>query len=499
MKVALIQTPWSDASAREYKGVAKRFALYPPMGLLCLATAVDASGHESLVIDLEVEDVPFPSLLRRVKDWGADLIGITATTPVFHIARAFAAAFKDALGKPVIVGGPHINVLREEAFAPEFDYGAVLEGHETLVELLDAMAGKRPLAGIKGLLYREQGEARYHGDRGFTRDLDQAPVPDRAKVNPLDYIFEVPGKGVIPVATIELTRGCPFKCVFCSEPSNTGRVLRKRSPKSVVDEMLAVKARFGIDHFMTLDSTLTLNRNLIEGLCHELIARQANVTWEGQTRANLVDEPLLRLMQDAGLIRMSFGVESVDAEVLRLMKKEVDPQSMRNAFRLCKKLGISTLCGLMMGNPGDSRETVMRTARFVRSIPEIRFAPLAIAIPYPGTELFEYAKRGLHGLKLLTTDFTKYSRYAGGVMEVNGMGPEELSKLQRRALFVTHATPGKAWGLIRHFGFWNVVRISLRQLQKEIFSRLGGREQVAVHYVADDNTTLKSLGVRFDS
>ncbi|MBF0267878.1 MAG: radical SAM protein [Alphaproteobacteria bacterium] len=498
MKIALIQTPWSDASAREYKGVAKRFALYPPMGLLCLAASVDKAGHESVVLDLEVEELPFEEVCRRVKESGAELIGITATSPVFHITRLFAAEFKKRLGLPIIAGGPHINVLREEAFAPEFDYAAVLEGHDTLVELMTALEKKEALGGIKGLLYRENGQVRYNGDRAFTRELDDLPYPARSKVNPGDYIFEVPGQGVIPVATIELTRGCPFKCVFCSEPSNTGRALRKRTPRSVVDEMLHVKEQYGISHFMTLDSTLTLNRKLIEGMCHELIARNVNVTWEGQTRANLVDEPLLRLMKRAGLIRLSFGVESADLEVLRLMKKEVRPEDMRNAFRLCKRLGISTLCGVMMGNPGDTVRTVMKTARFVRSIPEIRFAPMAIAIPYPGTELFSMAERGENGLKLLTKDYTRYSRYAGGVMEVGGLKPEDLAKLQRRALFIAHSTPRKAWGLVSHFGFGNVARIGAKLMGKEIASWFGRRENLQQQSAAYENTTLRSLGVHLD-
>ena len=496
MKITLLQTPWSDSSAREYKGIAKRYALYPPLGLMCLAASVEEAGHESDIIDLEVEEISIDGVCDRIRDFGSEIIGITATTPVYHVAVAFAKAIKERINVKVIIGGPHVNVLKEEVFEEAFDYLVYQEGQETLVEMMDIFEGGGELDDIKGLIWRDgDGSVVVNKERPFAKNLDDLPLPLRHKVDPENYFFEVPGKGVIPVATIELTRGCPFKCVFCSEPLNTGKVLRRRTPKSVVDEMLVVREEFGITHFMTLDSTLTLNRKLIEGLCHEIINRGANVTWEGQTRSNLVDEELLVLMKRAGMVRLSFGLESGNPEVLRLMKKELDPDSMRMALALCKKLGISTMCGTMMGNPGDTRKTMLQTAFFIRSIPEIRYAPVGIAIPYPGTELAFYAENNMHGLKLLSKDYRMYSRYAGGVMEIDGMSPKEMVRLQRHVLVISHATPRKVIGLMQHFGVLNVFKIAWKQLCNEIIVLFGGDEPALQTHVVDDNTTLKSLGM----
>lgn len=497
MKITLIQTPWSDSSHREYKGIAKRYALYPPLGLMYLAAAAEKGGHEAEVIDLEVETDTFQDVCRRIRENGSKIIGLTSTTPVFHIAQTFAAALREHLGLPIIIGGPHVTVMKHEAFTEEFDYAVVQEGEDTLVEFLDVLERGDDISKVNGILYRENGMIRATMPRAFIKSLDELPFPAREKVNPQNYFFEVPGKGVIPVATTELTRGCPFKCTFCSEPLNTGRGLRKRSPKNVVNEMMDVKRRHGISHFFLLDSTLTLNRKLIEGFCRELIERNAEITWEGQTRANLVDEELLILMKRAGMLRLSFGVESADKEVLRLMRKEVDPESMRDAFRLCKKLDISTMCGTMIGSAGETRASVLRTAWFIRSIPEIRYAVVGIAIPYPGTELYHQAVRGEHGLKLLTKDFTKYSRYAGGVMEVGGMQPAQLIRLQRLALIVSHSTPSKFFGLIRHFGLVNILKAGLTMLKNEIIILFGGTEPMLNESIAESNTTLKSLGLSY--
>ena len=496
MKITLLQTPWSESSAREYKGVAKRYALYPPLGLMCLAASVEEAGHESDIIDLEVEDLTIDAVCERIREFGSKVLGITATTPVYHVAVEFARAIKDRIDVKVIIGGPHVNVLKEEVFDEVFDYLVFQEGQETLVEMMDTFENGGKLDNIRGLIWRNKdGDIVVNEERPFAKDLDKLPIPLREKVDPNNYFFEVPGKGVIPVATIELTRGCPFKCVFCSEPLNTGRVLRRRTPKSVVDEMLVVAEKFGITHFMTLDSTLTLNRKLIEGLCNEIIDRGVDVTWEGQTRSNLVDEELLVLMRKAGLVRLSFGLESGNPEVLRLMKKELDPESMRYALSLCKKLDISTMCGTMMGNPGDTRQTMLQTAKFIRSIPEIRYAPVGVAIPYPGTELAFYAEKNMHGLKLLSKDYRMYSRYAGGVMEIDGMSPQEMIRLQRHVLVLSHLSVKKIIGLMQHFGILNVFKIGWKQICNEIIVLFGGQEPALLTHVIDDNTTLKSLGM----
>jgi radical SAM superfamily enzyme YgiQ (UPF0313 family) len=487
MKIMLIQTPWSSASATDFKKVAKKYANYPPLGLMYLTAYLERAGHDADIIDLELEGMEIEELRQRVIDSKADVIGITSSTPIFHIVRKCAKELR-SLNLPIIVGGPHITTVKEPCMTEEFDFGVVQEGEETLRELLDALSGDRDFSKIRGLMYKENGKVIVNPPRPFIADLDTLPYPARHKIHNHQYRFEIPGRGMVPVGTFELTRGCPFKCGFCSEPLNTGKLLRRRTPAYTVSEILDVKAKYGIEHFYALDSTLTANRKLIEGFCHELIARKANITWEGHTRANLIDEPLLLLLKKAGLIRMGFGVESGNKTVLKLMRKEVDPEAMRAAFALCGKHNISTLCGVMMGNPGDTRATILESAWFIRSIPQVRYAALGIAIPYPGTELMEMAQRGMHGLKLIETDFSKYSRYAGGVMEVDGMKPKELIVLQTLALIILHSTPSKILGLFQHFGFWNIMHAFFTRLHHLFVWCVLGRTPETD--IAADNTTL---------
>ncbi|HPA48172.1 MAG TPA: hypothetical protein PK395_20580, partial [bacterium] len=150
--------------------------------------------------------------------------------------------------------------------------------------------------------------------------------------------------------------------------------------------------------------------------------------------------------------------ESGSPHVLKLIHKEVSHEDMRRAYRIAGKLDIEATCSAMMGHPGETEADVWETVRLIRSIPEIEYSPLSIAVPYPGTELYEMAKNEQHGLKLVTEDYSKYLRYAGGVMEVNGMTPEYLTKLQKRALIWMHLTPGKIIGTIRRFGLKPILQ-----------------------------------------
>ena len=476
MKLTLIQVPWTSASEGEYAAVYRTFTSFPPLGLMSLAACLEQAGHAVDLIDLEVEPLPFDDLCARIKKFSSGMIGFTATTPVLPVAASYARRLKERLGLPIVIGGAHVTALREKALSPDMDFAVFGEGETTLVELARECEGGRGYAGVQGLAWREGHLVRVNPPRPFIEDLDSLPFPTRGKVAPSRYSFEVPGLGIVPVFLAELSRGCPFNCVFCGEGVYNGRKIRSRSPARVAEDMLDAKTRFGAAHFGLVASTLTADRGVMEGLCRELIRRKAGLTFEGQTRANLVDEPLLALMREAGLVRLNFGLESVDPDALRLMRKSVEPQEVRTALRLCRRLGISTTVASMIGNPGDTRETVMATARFVRATPEIRYSPFAISVPYPGTELYRMAEQGMHGLKLLSGDLYSFSRYTGGMMEVNGMGPAELTRLQRRAMLVAHSTPSKILGLLGHFGVSKLMRIACRALCGELKRLFGAKE-----------------------
>jgi radical SAM superfamily enzyme YgiQ (UPF0313 family) len=456
-KVLLIQPTWSSVHG-SFASIAAKKLFLPPVGICYLAAALFRKGHEVEMLDLEPAGLSLRETLEAIAGARPDLLGVTTTTPAYSIARDFCAEVRGALpGLPIVIGGPHISGTGAEELDAPFDYALLGESELSLPTLADAVMGEAGVEEVPGLVYRSAGGLR-RTDRGpFIDDLDRIPFPLRGLLDPAHYATFVPGRGLRRATTITASRGCPFQCVFCSAHVILGKKFRLRSVGNILEEIEEARRRWRISHFYFNDSTLTLMRDWILSLCEQIRRKGLDITWEGMTRVNAIDRELLKALKGAGFVRLSLGIESGDQRILDVMKKGVTVEEIRAAYRLCREEGIETESFAMLGLPGETRETIRRTAWFVRSIPEVRYSSFSIATPYPGSELMDMAKKGEHGLRLLSTDYNRYRRYDGGVMEVNGLSPADLQREQKIGLLIMHLTPRKMLALIRHFGVWMLV------------------------------------------
>jgi len=220
----------------------------------------------------------------------------------------------------------------------------------------------------------------------------------------------------------------------------------------VMDEIELVVKKYGIKHIMFCDDTLTLNRDKVLDMCDEIKKRNLNFTFEGYTRANTIDKSLLIRMRDAGLVRLSFGVESGNQKILDAIKKGITLDQLKEAYRLCDELGIETRCSLMIGHPFETKKTIEETIKFVNKELKVYQAYINITTPYPGSELYDLAKRGYGGLKLLSDDWSEYRRYGNSVMEMNDLRVDDLIKLQKRLYMKFYLRPKIIWYNLRRAG-----------------------------------------------
>jgi radical SAM superfamily enzyme YgiQ (UPF0313 family) len=201
-----------------------------------------------------------------------------------------------------------------------------------------------------------------------------------------------------------------------------------------VDEIESTQRRFGTTHFIFVDDTLTVEKKRVYAICDEILRRELKVTLEGWTHANTVDVPLLAALKRAGLVRLSFGVESGDADILRSLDKGTDHARIVAAYRAAKSVGLETRGSVILGLPGDTRATVERTIDFVTNLRELDHCYFNIAMPYPGTRMREAALRGEHGTRLLSREYSVLRRQGQSVvMEVNDLRAADLLQLQRSA------------------------------------------------------------------
>lgn len=441
MKIALIFPRWTPEM-----GVLKSFSraagVWPPLNLAYLAALVEKDGHNVIIIDAEAENLSISKVLKRLRTFNPDLIGITATTTFFHTAIATAKEIKKTMFHiPVVIGGHHITALREKAFEYCFDYAFIGEAEISWQDFVRKMSKGEDVTSTKGILFRDSnGKIKFTGDSPRLEEVESLPFPSRHLLNPKLYNFGTM-HGKKQFTSIYTVWGCPFRCIFCCTGAFIGKKIRKRIPESVIKEIKETITKDGTRHFLFLDDTLTLDRKHFSEICQLIIQEKLNITFEGSTRANLVDEDLIKLMVKAGLIRISFGLESVDEKIRKIMRKEVSLDSYIKANELTNKYGVETLNSCMIGLPGETHETLEKTLDFLDHHREIKQANISIAVPYPGTALYEMAKKGEHGLVLLSEDYSKYKRYNSAVMKVGNLCPKDLVEMQNYAFLSIYTAP----------------------------------------------------------
>lgn len=476
MNIVLLFPRWTSEYGI-FGHFAKAASVWPPLILAYLAALAEKEGHTVQIIDAEAENLPIPKVIERLQNSKVDLIGITATTPFFHTATKMGEALKITFPTiPLVIGGHHINYLKAQAFNPCFDYAFIGEAEVSWVEFLKKLSMKEDVTTVKGILYRKDNKIRFSGDSNRLENVDLLPLPARHLLKPDLYKLGTM-QGRKQFTSIYTVWGCPFRCIFCCTGAFIGKKMRKRTPSLVIDEMKHVINTNGTRHFVFLDDTLTLDRNHIIEICNLIKKEELVITFEGSTRANLIDEELVKNMKEAGLIRLSFGLESVDENIRKTMRKEVPMESYIKANELTNKYNIETLNSCMIGLPGETHETLEKTLDFLDKYKEIKQANISIAVPYPGTELYNMAKRNENGLKLLTDDYSKYRRYNSAVMQVGELTPKDLIEMQNYAFLSIYSAPWRFKPMLNKSQKKALILMSIRFV-KYMYALIKGSKNV---------------------
>ncbi len=369
-----------------------------PMGLASIA-AVLRADHDVTMLLPDTRAYrggdPWGEMLRAIEEWRPDLIGITCVTATYPAARRLAALCSQRLpGVPIVMGGVHVSFRpREAALLPGVFAAVAGEGEVALPRLMECLgkaSGDRAnlAAAIPGVFAADSnGEVRGGLPRSPIGDLDSLPFPDRDSV-----LWKEDLQPAFYQAMITL-RGCPYRCVYCSVPNGPEGKTRYRGVGKVIDEMEMLVERYRVPYIFYHDSVFTLNRRRTLELCDGLLERGLRVPFACQTRADRVDEALLDRMVEAGVHQIFFGVESGDANSLRLIHKDMPLEQIRRAVGWVKARGIRCTGFFMAGFPWETGELIRKTVDFACSL-ELDAVSLFSATPLPGTELWKMSAGG---------------------------------------------------------------------------------------------------------
>jgi radical SAM superfamily enzyme YgiQ (UPF0313 family) len=387
----------------------------PRLGSVLLATILKERGWDVKVYLEEAADVDFTDVLK------ADFVGISTITPTAPRAYVLAEEIQ-ALGVPVVLGGPHVTFLPEEGLGSA-DMVVRGEGEQAVVALAEHFEGKRDLDTIPGLSWRRRDEIVHNPQPEDMVNLDTLPFPDLSLVRGLDSMG-MAGRRIVPMQT---TRGCPFDCNFCSVTQMFGRRLRKRSVTSVLDEL--EKYDDGATHIFFYDDNFTADRRHALAIAEGIIERGLSLVWSAQVRSDISRDPeLLEVMGRAGCITVFIGFESVNPEALAEINKTQSPEEMGAAVLAVRNAGIDVHGMFMFGLDSDNHSSLKETVRFARQM-SISTAQFLLLTPIPGTKMYEQLQRDD---RLLFDDWSLYDGHHV-VHKPRHLTPRALQRFQLRA------------------------------------------------------------------
>lgn len=434
-------------------GVVGRYALTldatPPVSVAYVAASLAHSGWEVQVIDAlgEAVDAMHPGyradvlihgltideIVARV-DPDADVIGVSCMfSNEWPVVRQLVAALAErAPAVPIVCGGEHPAAAPELCLrqAPALSACVIGEGEETAVEVFGALHERRELRSICGIAYRQDGRCVRTPPRSRIRAVERIPRP-RWDLVPFDtYLSRGLSFGVHRGRTMPIvaTRGCPYRCTFCSSPRMWTTRYHARPPADVVDEIEGGIERYGIEAVDFYDLTAIVRRDWILSFCRLLRSRGLAITWQlpSGTRSEALDAEVLSEMFESGCRNVSYAPESGSPATLRRIEKRVHLDRMLASMRAAVGVGLNVKANIIMGFPEETAEDLRDTLRFIVRMADAGVHDVSVwtFVPYPGCELFEQleAKGRLPPLDddyfanlLSYSDFTRTVSYCDGI------------------------------------------------------------------------------------
>jgi anaerobic magnesium-protoporphyrin IX monomethyl ester cyclase len=434
---------------------------WPPLTLATAAALLRRDGHCVTLRDYPATGADLLSLtedLRRLRPgfaiWSTGTPTLSSDLDIARVVRGNSPASVTA------VIGTHVTVRPEEALC-EPALNVVVRGEpEGIIRELCRCDGR--WAEVPGISWRDDdGAIRRNPDAPWL-DPGAIPEPDWDGLDCDAYRLPLKGRRFLITAPV---RGCPYRCTFCTAPLYYGSRLRRRPVAQVVDEMAASISRYGIREFFIWADTFTADRRYVQELCRFVLEKGLRISWTCNSRVDTIDEETLRLMKQAGLWMISFGLESGNDAILAASGKGITAAQSREAVRMADRLGIRTAGHFMFGLPGETEETMAQTLALALSLP-LDIAQFYAATPFPGTALYDDALR-----EGWLKEAGKGGAFAqnSAVMELPGLPAARVNAFRREAYrrfylrpraatrVLSMAEPGALAGmppLLRRFLLW---------------------------------------------
>ncbi len=423
-----------------------------PLGLMYIASMLKSKGFNQIeILDTRIFNKPYEIVSKKVEEFKPDVIGISALTAEAESLNIISGIVKKIDPRILVVaGGPHPTAYPEETLLNHnIDIVVYGEGEVTFLELCTKYAGgnHKEYLNINGIAYRDHDKVRINPPRVFISDLDQLSFPawELIDMNAYSKLTSMASLGHRPYMSVITSRACPFKCIYCH--NIFGKKFRARSPENILQELLILRSKYGINEFEILDDIFNLDKKRAERFWDEVINNfpDARFVFPNGIRADMLDDSAIKKMKRAGVIYTAVAIESANERLQKLIKKNLNLNRVRQAIECLDEYKIFTNGFFMLGFPTETMAEIMDTIKFACSS-KLTTAQFFIVTPFQGTELAELYKESIKNFKI---DFSKYEYYLGE-FNLSNVSDVELFKLQRWANIKFYYNPQrllKIWKL----------------------------------------------------
>lgn len=383
----ILIVPSADVQAAS--GSVKTFVhLTFPFGVAALGAILERDGVRVKIVNDAITPVDAEKIrsLAALEN-GRPVFGLTSLTLQAHRAKQLLSLIRQTIPSArVIVGGVHATNMAEEFLSAGFDYAVIGEAELTITEIATNLSQDRDVSHIPGLVWKTP-------DGRIRRNSPNRELVDLAKIPMFPFHLFEEDIPYYDMGVVMATRGCPYKCIFCSQRSMTGISFRTKPVEMVLSEVETVVNKYGAKYVYFIDDNMVVNRKWTLALCDGLVSKGLNkkMSFFCQTRGDAVVPEIVSKLKEAGCDTLSFGIETGSERIANIIQKGETVEANKQAVFTAKKYGLRVAATFIIGFPTETKADREQTIKLAMELP-LDVMRINIAIPYPGTPLYEMTK-----------------------------------------------------------------------------------------------------------
>lgn len=360
---------------------------YPPLGLLYVSSYLISKNIPNDVFDSTFYTREEQLAYILEKKPGIICIYTNLMTKI-EVVKLIKVLKTIQFGFPkIVLGGPDVTFNLENYLKAGADFLIIGEGEETSFELYNAISHNSDFSAVNGIAYLEDNKVVKTLPRTKFRELDELPLPNREAIPNEKYLKTWKDNHGESSMTISTQRGCPYTCKWCST-AVYGQSYRRRPAHLVAAEMKMLKEKYNPDAIWFVDDVFTISHKWLTAFHEEVVKQNAQIRFECITRAERLNDEILRLLKEAGCFRIWIGAESGSQKIIDAMDRRVDVNHVKKMIQDTNALGIETGTFIMVGYPGETQDDITETIQYLKEANPTHYT-ITVAYPIKGTSLYD--------------------------------------------------------------------------------------------------------------